>query len=420
MESPPRRKFGQKKTPATPKRTSGLFTSIKSVFTSPSKNHERGSHFKPWPAALPLRNKGGGTRSQQVAGPSDPGEDVNPFWDGAGGCDVSTSHPPTTVPPPPAIHPPATSYSAPLDGDTLQVQPQSDLSISNKVGVEPLADLHDEWDTDDDSEHEEVEVNEPNKKPKALANNSIVGLPTHASELALKSFKPPSERMKDFLGHSCAAMDALLSLECPPASMVCSGCTSKARQRGNCPMPPHKTCSALYRCTSCFHAEPTCASCILEDHRTRPLHVLQKWCRETQFWTRSTLNDLGFVLNLGHGGQRCVVSTRNPRELVVVHADGVDSLRVSFCNCIAPGDCHAQCEPDFAQLIRRGFWPGSWHLPRTVYTLDILDKFSILSHQAHTNANDFFTFLKRITDNVNPDQVAVGSFFLRTLTTNHS
>lgn len=200
-------------------------------------------------------------------------------------------------------------------------------------------------------------------------------------------------------------MDALLDSERGPdlSTFVCPQC--RVQPRPTSPNP-------VYRCNQCFHRPIKCGDCTIEDHRLHPLHTLQQWSAEKPFWCRYTLYELGHVLYLGHGGRPCSNIAREPRNVVVVHGDGVDTMRLGFCGCPVSRDGR---EVDSQQLIRHGFWPGSWHIPLTVYTLDVLDKFSILSHQAHTNAQDFFGFLKRLTDNVAPESVAVSflTFALR-------
>lgn len=217
--------------------------------------------------------------------------------------------------------------------------------------------------------------------------------------------QPPSERMKAFLRHSCAAMEALMSREIGPdlQALTCRSYHAKAAKRRVDP-PDHP--GAVYRCITCVHGHPACAECIVELHASNPLHVIQKWSNTSRFWAWTSLYELGYVLYLGHHSARCVLASRDPRPMVVVHADGVDHFRVQFCACPVP-EYDGIHQPNSLQLIRAGFWPGSWHTPMTLYTLDILDKFSILSHQAHCNAKDFFDFLKRLTDNVVPHEVPV-------------
>lgn len=142
------------------------------------------------------------------------------------------------------------------------------------------------------------------------------------------------------------------------------------------------------------------------DSHFATLHILQTWTAENRFWTRCTLRELNYVLRLGHQGRRCPISLGTPRDMVVVHTEGVDRLQVEFCCCLVR-DSGRERESEVEQLIRAGFWPGSWHIPQTVYTLEVLDKFSILSHQAHTNAKDFFDSLKRLSDNIATHEVDV-------------
>ena len=59
------------------------------------------------------------------------------------------------------------------------------------------------------------------------------------------------------------------------------------------------------------------------------------------------------------------------------------------------------------QLLQMGLYPASWKRPRTAFTLHVLRSYHLLSLQSQISALDYFTYLKRTTDNVAPDSVPV-------------
>jgi hypothetical protein len=116
----------------------------------------------------------------------------------------------------------------------------------------------------------------------------------------------------------------------------------------------------------------------------------------TQHWTgdyfeRATLRQLGAVLPLLHGGERCPFSVPNPSTLMVFHCNGFHSVSVAYCNC--PG---APLAP--AQLLRSRLWPGTENVPHTAGTFDLLRLFQTADHRAHVNVTDMYRALELMTD----------------------
>lgn len=142
---------------------------------------------------------------------------------------------------------------------------------------------------------------------------------------------------------------------------------------------------------------------MVESHSCNPLHVIEEW-GEQGFWERTSLEALGLVYNLGHGGARCVSSEKTPQEMVVVHDFGIHKMRIRYCNC---GIEMGKAVPEPLQLIGYGFWPGSWKSPKTIFTLQLLQRFCLLTHQASANAQDFVDVLQRMTDGVEPSSTKV-------------
>jgi hypothetical protein len=143
------------------------------------------------------------------------------------------------------------------------------------------------------------------------------------------------------------------------------------------------------------------------------------------------LNEEGFTLHLGHGGDPCpedqlkagtqrtqdadVVDGRTADEgiplsskqannmkcLTVVDVSGIHQLRVGWCRCKdAPG-------ADI-QLLRNRLFPASISNPSTAFTFGLLSYFHIDSVECKTSALSFFSKLRRLTNDSSPDSVPVG------------
>lgn len=112
-----------------------------------------------------------------------------------------------------------------------------------------------------------------------------------------------------------------------------------------------------------------------------------------------------FVLNLGHGGERCHSDT--VRTMTIVHEHGISEMKVRFCICPPDGETSAVPEP--VQLLRFGLFPGSWKQPRTAFTINGLRDYHLLSLQCQITGIDFARYLQRSTNNVEPDEVTVSA-----------
>lgn len=179
-----------------------------------------------------------------------------------------------------------------------------------------------------------------------------------------------------------------------------------------------------------------------------PLHHIEKWTG--QFFGATSLNQEGFVLHLGHGGEPCPVNDtgrggqeaqpgsadedggegedegegagdgvplagwekQDRRCLVIVDTLGVHQLRIGWCQCKTAEEPHIQ-------LLRNRFFPASIKRPSTAFTFSLLDYFHIDSVECKTSALSFFSKLRRLTNNSSPHSVPVcGANFWKLSLTN--
>jgi len=207
----------------------------------------------------------------------------------------------------------------------------------------------------------------------------------------------------------------ILDLEKLPANQTCSRC---------------QTQQGFFRCKECFSQDILCYACCFIVHRNMPLHHIEKWTG--QFFDATSLNQEGFILHLGHGGEPCPGnSTRRGQQgtqpgssdegeeeggedevlltgweqpdrqcLVIVDISGVHQLRIDWCQCKTAAEPHIQ-------LLRNRLFPASIKRPSTAFTFSLLDHFHIDSVECKTSASSFFSKLRRLTNASSPHSVPV-------------
>ena len=157
---------------------------------------------------------------------------------------------------------------------------------------------------------------------------------------------------------------------------------------------------AQYRCVHCFAHPQLCQGCIISSHKHSPFHFIEKWNGE--FFQPTTLQELGFVLHLGHAGHACPenVSCTNSYEFCVVDTLGITQHRIQPCLC-------QNAAPLYVQLLQMDLFPSTMERPQTVFTFSVLDRFRIESLEGKTSAYSFYSQLRRLTDNCFPHLLPV-------------
>ena len=225
-----------------------------------------------------------------------------------------------------------------------------------------------------------------------------------------------NEALIEWLPHRDEYISEILDFEKRPANQQCSQCQL---QEGR------------FRCKECFSQAPLCQDCCFTTHLNAPFHHIEKWTG--QFFDKTSLNQEGFILHLGHGGQPCPTDytgwdnkepqpgssdedmgegegeegvpfasweKQDRRCLVIVDTSGVHQLRVGWCRCDAAAEPHIQ-------LLRHRLFPASMKRPSTAFTFSLLEYFHIDSVECKTSASSFFSKLRRLTNNSHPNSVPV-------------
>lgn len=86
--------------------------------------------------------------------------------------------------------------------------------------------------------------------------------------------------------------------------------------------------------------------------------------------------------------------------MVVVDVSGIHELSFVFCSC--PGAASADI-----QLLDMGYYPASKTRPSTVFTTEVLDDFLLANKVCKTSPRNYYTMLRRITNDAFPHLVPV-------------
>ncbi|KAG8725715.1 hypothetical protein FRC12_024112 [Ceratobasidium sp. 428] len=194
--------------------------------------------------------------------------------------------------------------------------------------------------------------------------------------------KTANQFLAAWLVESCEGyLSAFYDRNSPPKSIICSSC--------------QKPAISLFRCTTCVGAYSCCSTCLLAAHRAQPTHRIERW--DDQTWTESSLDDLGYVLHLGHQGQPCTVAAGSSK-LLVGDMNGFHNVRVHYCT-------HADAPTKPLQLLSIGLFPCSDINPHSAFTVSLLETYNVFLTVGQTSAHKFYSVLERITKPGFPDDV---------------
>jgi len=197
--------------------------------------------------------------------------------------------------------------------------------------------------------------------------------------------QPAHETLLELLACWTCYISEIIDLEGPPADQLCFWCQS---QQG------------YFRCKSCFSQALLCHSCCFTIHCHALLHHIEKWTGK--FFNATSLNQEGFILYLGHGGEPCPASHTGrmarrlslgaqmkmmERERMRVMGSHLQhgrsrtnaawllltllgtSIRIGWCQCTTAAEPHIQ-------LLRSHFFPATIKWPSTAFTFSLLDYFT--------------------------------------------
>ncbi|KAJ7029504.1 hypothetical protein C8F04DRAFT_1264960 [Mycena alexandri] len=145
-----------------------------------------------------------------------------------------------------------------------------------------------------------------------------------------------------------------------------------------------------FRCTDCGEFVQ-CLKCTLSRHTLTPLHRIKEW-RGT-FWVPSSINVLGGIYQLGHGGHACPRPAPVACTMVVVDCQYIHSVKVRYCGCD-----QADRAQDLDQLLANSWYPATITDPATCATFSALELYRLFNVVGNINVHDFIGTVERLTD----------------------
>jgi hypothetical protein len=108
--------------------------------------------------------------------------------------------------------------------------------------------------------------------------------------------------------------------------------------------------------------------------------------------------------DLGFGSSKPGRHDREGKPIItVVDRSGVHEIGVSWCRC-------PQAPENDMQLMMAGLFPATFRNPKTAFTFRVLEDFQLDNLECKTTPSQFFSRLKRLTNDEFPNTVPVGGF----------
>jgi|SRR5882757_102678 hypothetical protein len=109
------------------------------------------------------------------------------------------------------------------------------------------------------------------------------------------------------------------------------------------------------------------------------------------------------ALQFGFGSSNAGHNDKNKNGdpvITVVDSSGVHEIGVSWCSC------HDAPERDM-QLMMAGLFPATFRKPKTAFTFRVLEDFHLNNLECKTTPSQFFSRLRRLTNDEFPNTVPV-------------
>ncbi|KAJ7787707.1 hypothetical protein B0H14DRAFT_2399238 [Mycena olivaceomarginata] len=159
----------------------------------------------------------------------------------------------------------------------------------------------------------------------------------------------------------------------------------------------HLSTTRMFRCSDCGQFLQ-CMNCCLSHHRRLPLHSIEEW--NGKFWVSETLENLGLIYQVGHGGFPCALPDPAIRKMVIIEAPFIHTMKLRYCNCGQSDDTDsADADSEhLKQLLRNGWYPATVVEPATCATFRTPQAFCLYNVVGNMNVNDFITAMERMTN----------------------
>ncbi|KAH7904773.1 hypothetical protein BJ138DRAFT_1106537, partial [Hygrophoropsis aurantiaca] len=116
-------------------------------------------------------------------------------------------------------------------------------------------------------------------------------------------------------------------------------------------------------------------------------------CWNGSFWDKTTLNDLGFIIQFGHAHPDLCFSPSDLITLTVLDCSGIHKVAATFCGCPL-----AMLASKRAQMLQMCWFPATVVEPQTCVTFRLLEQFHQLNLNGCLNVHEMGAALERQTD----------------------
>jgi hypothetical protein len=93
--------------------------------------------------------------------------------------------------------------------------------------------------------------------------------------------------------------------------------------------------------------------------------------------------------------------------ITVIDRSGVHEIGVTWCRC-------SEAPEHDMQLMMAGLFPATFQNPKTAFTFQVLEEFHLDNLECKTTPSQFFSHLRRVTNDEFPNTVPVGGFSIST------
>jgi hypothetical protein len=125
-------------------------------------------------------------------------------------------------------------------------------------------------------------------------------------------------------------------------------------------------------------------------------------------WVKTSLGDLGFVYQLGHGGGPCLFPDQTLRNMTVISFPDSHEVHYRYCKCKKSDSINT-----LQQLLRNTWYPATVTDPGTCATFERLAFFRLLNVVGNVNVTDFVMTIERSMNAIGStgiDRVPVSGF----------
>ncbi|KAJ7805682.1 hypothetical protein B0H14DRAFT_3153313 [Mycena olivaceomarginata] len=133
---------------------------------------------------------------------------------------------------------------------------------------------------------------------------------------------------------------------------------------------------------------PCCAHCDAHLSTTRMFRC-SDWRQEWngKFWVSETLENLGLIYQVGHGGFPCALPDPAIRKMVIIETPFIHTIKLRYCNCGQSDDTDsADADSEhLKQLLRNGWYPATVVEPATCATFRTLQAFRLYNVVGNMN-----------------------------------